>query len=153
MEQSFVFTEPHLERIHKETHQVIAELKEFENLSYQQLNWKVAPTSWSVIECIDHLKVTEELYIVNIQKSFDDARIRSLRVQKPFKSSWFGKMFANEMKPNKGRKIKNPRLFAPETGTLDTNILAEYIQMKVDFLKLLEDLNGYDIQKMKVTLQ
>ncbi len=150
MEDKFIFTEPHLEQLHQDTQKIISQLKDFEVLSYQQLNWKPAPTSWSVVECIDHLKVTEALYITKIRQSFEDARIRNLKAQKPFKSAWFGGWFAKQVKPNT-RKMKNPSLFSPEIGTLEMSTLTAYIDMKINFLELLETLNGYDIQRMKVT--
>ena len=43
----------------------------FGDLSSEQLNWKPAPSAWSVGQCIDHLITSNELYMVNIQKVAD----------------------------------------------------------------------------------
>jgi len=150
MENTITFTEPHLEQIYEQTQEFIEELKQFESLTYQQLNWKPAPTSWSIIECIDHLKKTNEQYLIPLQKALEDARIRNLKAQKPFKSAWFGKFFANQMKPN-GRKIKAPALFSPQISNLDIHILREFIALKTNILTYVQDLNGLDIQRMKIS--
>lgn len=149
MENTITFTEPHLEQIYRQTQKVIEQLKEFEGLTHQQLNWKPAPTSWSIAQCVDHLKKTNEQYLILLQKALEDARVRNLKAQKPFKSAWFGKFFANQMKPN-GRKIKNPALFSPRTSDLDIHILQEFIALKISILTYIQNLNGFDIQRMKI---
>ena len=41
--------------------------KTFSSLSFEQLNWKINPDSWSVGECLSHLVNSNNLYLNKFQ--------------------------------------------------------------------------------------
>jgi hypothetical protein len=52
--------EPFIQRMLQKGKEAGEKVKnEFENITQEQLNWKPAPESWSIGQCLDHLVVAD----------------------------------------------------------------------------------------------
>jgi len=47
-------------------------------ISVQQLNWKPDERSWSIAECLEHLRNTDIAYIPTLDKALAEARNQSI---------------------------------------------------------------------------
>jgi hypothetical protein len=63
----------------KETRDLL--LNEVKNLSDTQLNFKAAPEKWSVAECIEHIAISESLFMANVKDSLAVPADPSRRIQ------------------------------------------------------------------------
>src|SRR5260370_38207530 len=58
-----------------------------------QLNWKPSQDAWSVGQCLEHLRVTNEVYLAVITGSL---KARSLRAVQDITPGWFGRWFIRD---------------------------------------------------------
>ena len=58
-----------------DTESVIKDFEKFKILSESQINWKPSLGNWSIAECVDHLIVTNKLYLKEFEKQFGEKRI------------------------------------------------------------------------------
>lgn len=62
----------------------------YSSLSENQFNWKPSAEVWSVGECINHLIVTNELYLVKIEKLITLVT-ENTETDFPYSQSYMGK--------------------------------------------------------------
>ena len=60
-----------------DTESVIKDFEKFKILSEDQINWKPSQEKWSIAECVDHLVVTNKLYLKEFEKQFGVKRIET----------------------------------------------------------------------------
>ena len=62
------------DRFISDTESVIKDFGKFKTLSESQINWKPSPENWSIAECVDHLIVTNKLYLKEFEKQFSEKK-------------------------------------------------------------------------------
>lgn len=80
------------------SHRLLAEIDEYDRratrlaggLTYAQLNWRPAPTSWSVGQCLEHLIAGSRLYVPAIASALDGAPRSRVPAVTP---GWFSRQF------------------------------------------------------------
>ena len=82
------------------------------SLTPHQLNWKPNPSSWSVGQCLDHLRATNEVYLPQIADSLAGPPSEPVPDIRP---GWFGRWFIrNYIDPSPATKrAKAPTKIAP----------------------------------------
>lgn len=106
---------------------------EFSDLSLLQLNWKPAPDSWSIGQCLDHLIVSDCLYFPALQKIAEGKfEMTAWERWSPF-SSLFGRMLVQLLQEKVKKKVKAPKVLIPFSSQIDLGIL-ERFQKHLDTL-------------------
>ena len=59
-------------------------------LSVAQLNWRADPGSWSIGQCLDHLRVTNDVYAHAMDESLTGTPVGPVEAITP---GWFGRYF------------------------------------------------------------
>ena len=57
-----------LKELREQTLSFIKRAEELQLESFEKLNWKENPTSWSVLECLEHLNLYGDFYIPELHK-------------------------------------------------------------------------------------
>lgn len=128
----------------------ISAAKKFKSYSVEMLNKRKSPTSWSVLECLEHLNLYGDYYIPTIKKSIESSSSQSTTI---FKTGILGNYFANSMKPkaklNKMAtfKDKNPLGKQLNWGTID-----RFLDQQNSMLELLDLSRKVDLNKVKVPI-
>ena len=112
----------------------------FGGLSAEQLNWKAAQKTWSVAQCLDHVIVTNSLYLPLFEKlrtgEFKDTfwqRISPL-------SGYFGRYLIKSIDPANVKPMKTTSRAFPASSAIDAGIVDRYTahqQEMVDALRKL----------------
>ena len=99
----------------------------FGALSAVQLNWKPAPKSWSVAQCLDHLIQTHQLYLPLFDRLATGEASPSLweRVS-PF-SGFFGRMLIRTVDPATRKKVKTFGKAQPAASDFDGRIVERFV--------------------------
>jgi hypothetical protein len=88
------------------------------DLSEERGTWRVAPGSWSVAECLDHLATANRVYLTAMQpaaaRALSDGRHRRGPARPGLVGSWFVRYL--EPPPRAGLKSKAPRKIRPRIG-------------------------------------
>src|SRR5262245_36737017 len=99
---------------------------EFPSLSSRQLNWRPAPESWSIAQCLDLLVVSDSLYFPALKKIAEgNYQMNTWQKINPFRSL-FGKMLVEQLQEKVKKKVKSPRIFIPTSSVIDAGIMDRF---------------------------
>lgn len=102
-------------------------------LSYEQFNYKPAPGSWSVGECLEHLNLSMYAYLGIMNEVVENA---TLTGNPPYrKGPLLGRVLLRVLRKS-GRKYPAPRRFKPKGGEHDPNSVRKGFEGQINRLRL-----------------
>ncbi len=78
-------------------------------LSEKQLNWKLNSKSWSILQCLEHLILSDSLYEPTFETILNKYPRKS--ADKPVKFSWLGKWLIKAINPQNRSFLPAPKKF------------------------------------------
>ena len=147
-----------LQQAKSDTNQIIEIVKnEFQILEEEQLTWKSAPDKWNVLQCLEHLNLTSQYYIPQMQAAIRQAIAAGQSPTTNFKRGFIGNKMTTGMKPkmdgtipNRTRTFKN---YNPNNlrSSQNTQVVFEaFLKHHQDFLDLIEEASKVNLNKVKV---
>ncbi|WP_276373473.1 DinB family protein [Chryseolinea sp. H1M3-3] len=126
-------------------------VKQFESLSLEQLRFK-AESQWSILECLEHLNLYGDFYLVEIEKQILASPYKAGSTK--FKSGLIGNYFANlmEVKDGKIKKMKSPKDKNPSNTTLTTTTISRFLKQQERLVDLLNKCRAIDLTKTKTSI-
>ncbi|MCU7552607.1 DinB family protein [Chitinophagaceae bacterium LB-8] len=107
-------------------------LKHFSVLSLEQLNWKSAPSNWSIAQCLDHLIVFNQLYFPTFERVLHNHyKSTSWERLSPF-SKVSGLLMIKLLGPGSKTKFKTPKVGQPCASELPASIVYDFAQHQHD---------------------
>lgn len=125
----------------------------FKNTPEEILNRRETDSSWSVLECLEHLNLYGDYYLPEIEKSI--LRAKPETKQGIFKSGWLGNYFAHSMLPKKGEVKNKMKTFNdknPIHSTLDKTTIDRFLKQQEKMLDLLDMANRVNLNKTKTSI-
>ena len=112
-----------------------------------QLNWTPAPGKWSVGQCLEHLCVTNEVYLRPMSSSLEG---RQPAVVQEITPGWFGRWFIhNFIEPSsKTKRVRAPRKIRPG-AQIDPNILDRFLDSNHRARDLVLRARNYDVNRIR----
>lgn len=133
--------------LENKTNRLLAESRQFTELSDLQLNYRTTPNSWSALECFEHLNLYGRFYLKELKNRMCEKHNPS---DKTFKSGILGNYFAKTMLPtNKLKPMKTFNNMNPINSSLDKKVLVEFIQQQEEMLRLLQIARNKNLTKIK----
>lgn len=133
--------------------QTLTFIKRAEKLSlepFEKLNWKQNPTSWSVLECLEHLNLYGDFYIPELRKQLQSS---ATIAHKSFNSGLLGNYFAQSMLPKeKLNKMKTFKDKNPVNSQLTIQVLDRFIQQQNQVLELLNLAKSKNLNAVKTNI-
>ena len=137
------------------TEQYITTASSFKRLTDKQLNFKENPEKWSILECLEHLNLYGDFYLVEIENRILAAKEQNMQ-NIVFKSGWLGNYFAEGMlPPTDGTKMKTMKTFKdkdPKSSSLPRTTIDRFIKQQKMMLTLLEEAKKVDLNKIKTNI-
>lgn len=124
-----------------------------DGLSDGQLNWRPGAGRWSVAECLDHLTITDNLYIPVLTKAIEEGRSRGRLGDGPFHHGFIGKKFISSMEPPPKKKFGAPKSMVPADDPSrhdPRETIAAFMVAGDELVNVLEKAQGVDLQRVKV---
>ena len=147
-----------LQQASKDTHEIITTFKsDLKPLAEAQLVWKSAPEKWSILQCLEHLNLTNRHYIPEMKMAIQKAIATGQSPAEDFKRGFIGRKMTTGIKPkidgtipNRTRTFKNynPNNLPPSEST--QAVFDEFLQHHEDFLMIIEDSKKVNMNKVKV---
>jgi hypothetical protein len=132
------------------TQELIDQAESLKNKSEETLNFKVDPTSWSILECLEHLNLYGRFYLPEIAKQI---KASNRETETEFKSGVLGNYFANSMLPKeKLNKMKTFQNMNPINSKLDKTVIHEFVNQQTEMLQLLELARKISLNKTKTSI-
>ena len=112
-----------------------------------QLNWKPSQDAWSVGQCIEHLRVTNEVYLPAIAASLTagpDGRVQEIT------PGWFGRWFIRKyIEPSpQSVRARAPRKITPGSQ-VDPHILDLFVASNQAARELVHRASDYDVNRIR----
>jgi len=85
-------------------------------LDDDQLNWRPAPDSWSIAECLQHLNVSVSATLPAFDRAIAEGRSKQQFAPGPFRYSWIARMMVASMEPPPKFRMKAPQLIRVVAG-------------------------------------
>lgn len=142
--------ETHIQQLIERTRQNLNEVEAFKQLPTHELNKRLKPDGWSVLECIEHLNRYGMFYLPAIEKSLEKAKIGS---STNFHSGVLGGYFAKSMMPKeKLNKMKTFKEMNPIHSELDRAVLQTFVHQQEKMLTLLQAARKVNLTKTKTPI-
>lgn len=124
-----------------------------ENLKKNELNfltWKENETSWSILECLEHLNLYGDFYLPEIELKIKNSTTKN---EVEFKPGILGNYFAKSMLPKeKLNKMKTFKDKNPLNANLNKTVLDKFINQQNQLLDLLNQSKKVSLNKVKITI-
>jgi hypothetical protein len=126
-------------------------------LTPHQLNWRRHPDEWSVGQCLDHLRISNEVYLRAISESLVEGPPAVVQEITP---GWFGRWFIrNYIEPNGDvgqrdgatrprRRANAPGKIAP-SSQVGASILDEFLRSNEHARKVIHRARQYDVNRIR----
>jgi DinB superfamily len=121
-----------------------------DGLTEAQFNWRESPGRWSIAECLVHLNVTARLYLPLIQRAIEEARLRRLFGEGPFRHGFLVNWLIRTTEPPAKLKIKAPKIFVPPPAQPLETVATDFMTLQDQFLARIREANGLHLSRIKV---
>ncbi len=124
-------------------------------LSENQLNWKPSIEKWSILECLEHIILSGQYYIDQVNNKLSGISPDPDPVEIEFKPGIIGNYSVKAMKPDPSGKITNKmktfKRMEPGRSDLDhKRILADFTRYQAELMDVIEKSKNYNINKVKI---
>jgi hypothetical protein len=118
-------------------------------LTLRQLNWSPAPGVWSVGQCIEHLCISNEQYVVAMSRSLMN---RQPVVVQDITPGWFGRWFIRRfIEPSSDmRPVRAPKKIRPRPQ-VELTVLDRFLSSNQKGRELVDHARKYDINRIRFT--
>jgi hypothetical protein len=126
-------------------------VKKFEILPLNRLQFKNGER-WSVLECIEHLNLYGDFYLVEIEKRIITNQRKNISTK--FKSGILGNYFANLMEVRDGKitKMKSPKDKNPSNSSLSVTTISRFLKQQERLVSILNQCRSIDLTKTKASI-
>jgi hypothetical protein len=116
-------------------------------LTPKQLNWKANPDTWSIGQCLDHLRVANDVYVPAIEASLAD---RPLHAVDEIEPGWFGRWFIRSyIDPSpQSKRARAPRKIEPRPQ-VEGNVLDLFLASNQATRELVRQASEYDVNRIR----
>jgi hypothetical protein len=134
------------------TKHLVSEAEGFKRLSVEQLNAKPSPTSWSILECLEHLNLYGDFYLPEIEGRILSSQ--KIKGDPSFKSGWFGEKTVQDMLPKNGavKKMNTFKNKNPINSNLSIATIDRFIKQQEGMLRLLDLSSSVHLEKVKTKI-
>jgi hypothetical protein len=116
------------------------------DLTPQLLNWKPAPGAWSIGQCLEHLCVSNEIYLGPIAESLDGQQPDAVD---EITLGWFSRKFIRDYIAPSEKKAKAPAKIAPGSSTVDAGILDRFLRSNQNTRRLIQAASRFDVNRIR----
>lgn len=116
-------------------------------LSPGQLNWQPQPGAWSIGQCLEHLCITNEVYLPAISLSLAGKLVRPVPEITP---GWFGRWFIKSfIEPSpQTKRAKAPKKIVPG-AQIDPSILDRFLRSNQAAREVVLQARDYDVNHIR----
>ena len=116
-------------------------------LTAEELNRQPQPGSWSVGQCLEHLCITNEIYLPAISTSL---RSKQTSPVQEIRLGWFGRWFINNfIEPSpQTRRAPAPKKIVP-AAHIEPSVLDRFVRSNQGVRELIQHAREYDVNSIR----
>lgn len=137
-----------IQNLIEDTRKSLNQVEVLKNFDLSSLKWKENKTSWSILECLEHLNLYGDFYLLQIEYQIIKSTIKA---DLEFRSGVLGNYFAKSMLPKeKLNKIKTFKDKNPLNANLNKIVIDKFINQQIKLLDLLNLSRNVSLNKVKI---
>lgn len=137
--------------LQKNIQEQLDQLKMFQSLNQEEVNYRSGSRSWTILECIEHLNYYGDFYLPEIENRIRNTKYTTGAAY--FYSGLLGNYFALMMLPKeKPNKMKTFKEMDPMGSTLDANTFKRFEEQLRKMQDLLEMAKAVDLNRTKTCI-
>jgi hypothetical protein len=122
-------------------------VREFSNLTVEQLNWKSTPKTWSISQCLDHLIQSHQAYYPDFEQiAAGNYEMTLWEKYSPLTKLW-GRELRKQLQETVKKKMVAPKLIKPASSNFTLEHLSDYGQSLDHFLSYISKCKDVDIDQ------
>ena len=125
--------------------------RSFGGLSVVQLNWKPAPTEWSIAQCLEHLMLINTPYIGIFERIARGEWRPTLKERLPFLPRLFGKLVLAVVQPDTKRKVKAAAAFLPSQSAIPADVVTRFAAHQAEVGRAMKAAASRDLARTIIT--
>jgi hypothetical protein len=118
-------------------------------LSDEQLNWRPDARSWSIAQCLDHLNVSNRIYLAPMLAGIEAGRRAGKTRKGPIRSGFLERLFIGNLEPPPKRKLPAPRKLVPAARKQKAEVMKEWRLAQDETRSLLHAAAGLDLNRIR----
>ena len=117
-------------------------------LTSAQLNWKPRAEAWSIGQCLEHLCISNEVYIEPIAASLGARHDGPVDEITP---GWFGRWFMRTYidPATQKKRARAPKKIAPVASRVDASILDRFIASDARIREVIARAQSHDVNRVR----
>ncbi len=118
----------------------------------EALRWRSTPSSWNILECLEHLNRYGDFYLPAIEQRIQKSTTAPVPT---FKSGFLGSYFAKSMLPQEGKELNKMSTFKdknPLNAPLDETVLDTFLAQQESLLRLLHLAKRVNLNAVKIPI-
>ena len=132
----------------EQTREILNQAERLKMYDLETLTWRENQTSWSILECLEHLNLYGDFYLPLIDNKI---KTSTTHPELEFKSGFLGNYFAKSMLPKeKLNKMKTFKDKNPLNANLDKKVIDRFIHQQIKLLALLNESSNVSLNKVKI---
>ena len=120
----------------------------FVDLSPEILNWKPSQSGWSIAQCLDHLIITDNLYLRELGKINKGSFNKTIWHRIPLIPDILGNLLLKTVSPNNKKKVKTFQVFKPTVSQVSYRITEDFLE----HLESMKEVISMIIQKRDINM-
>lgn len=121
-------------------------------LTIEQLNWMVDSNVWTIAQNMDHLSKINGAYLEKSNDKIEEGKDAGLEEESPFRSGYLGTFMISLMGPESSFKLKAAEKFSPKKEVYELDIKSILCDSFNAIAKLIDDIDGLDLNKIKINV-
>ena len=118
-------------------------------LTVAQLNWRPRAESWSIGQCLEHLCISNEVYVAPIAASLGSSRGDGPvhEITPGWFARWFMRTYIDPATQKK--RARAPKRIAPVAPQIDTSILDRFIASNARIREVIARAQAHDVNRVR----
>lgn len=142
----------HIRNSISQCEKALVEVKDIINgLDDDTLNTQEAEGKWSILQCLKHLSIANQIYVNNISKAFTKYPQQN---EQEFRSHWKGDYFTKMISPKGDGEVKNSmktfKSMNPDQALNPKLTIEEFFSTHEELIELMKKSESYNLNKVKV---
>ena len=119
------------------------------DLGEERFNWRPDERSWSVAQCLDHLNVTNRVYLAPMRSALERARPAGKVRRGAIRPSYLGRWFVANLEPPPRLRATAPKKVVPAARKDLDEVIRERRRMQSEIRDLLCEVAGQDLNGIR----
>lgn len=119
----------------------------FAKRTTEQLNWQPGPRAWSMGQCLEHLCITNEIYVPAISAALADKPDSPVQEITP---GWMGRWFIRSfIEPSPvTKRASAPKKIVPSSH-VELSVLDRFLRSNMGVRELIRNAGSYDVNRIR----